>query len=309
MIFARRQLLQAIAAAVAPSLPRLASAQAYPTHVIKIIVPFPPGASSDTVSRLLADKLAPALGQAVIVENRPGGAGGSVGARAVATADPDGYTLLVTPVDVVGNTMRLANRNLDFDPMKSFAPVALLVTSPFVFNVKAALAVGTLDELAAHARANPGKLSFASPGYGTFPHLLGEMFKLITGTDMIHVPYRGSAAAVNDLLAGQVDMYAIEVGVIRPHIEAGKVKALAVASKTRSPYLPGVPTTIESGFAPLLATYALGLYVPAGTPGPIIDTLNSAANAAQDSSADRAHPARRRISPKGSRRSQRRRPT
>jgi tripartite-type tricarboxylate transporter receptor subunit TctC len=259
---------------------RKSQAQAYPARTIKIIVPFLPGSTSDAMARVIADKLTPALGQPVIVENRAGGPGGSIGTSAVAAADPDGYTLLLLPVEALTTAWRLVNKSLALDPAKNFAPVALLSTSPFVINVNAALPVKTLSEFAAAAKANPGKFSFGSPGYGTYPHLLAEMFALSAGAEMVHVPYRGGPPIVSDLVAGQLQLFVIDPGLVRPHLEAGKLKALAVASEMHSRYLPGVPTTAESGFPRLRAEYALGLFAPAGTPRSIVDKLNSAVNQA-----------------------------
>src|SRR5260370_33488231 len=160
------------------------------------------------MARLVADKLTPALGQSVIVENRPGGAG-SIGANAGAAADPDGYTLLVVPVDVLTTALRLTNKNLNYDPAKNFAPVALFSASPFVIIVNAALPVKTLAEFAAYAKANPGRLSYGPPGYGTYPHLLAEMLGLTAGAEMIYVPYRGGPPWIADLLAGQMPLSAL----------------------------------------------------------------------------------------------------
>jgi tripartite-type tricarboxylate transporter receptor subunit TctC len=288
MKLSRRAFLRLAAGAAAlHALPRFAWAQAYPTRPIRIIVPFPAGGPTDVMARLLADRLPTALGQPVIVENRSGGAGGSIGAKAVSTADPDGYTLLLCPVEVL-TQVPLVYRNIDYDPIRSFAPIALLMTSPNVFVVNPAVPVRTLQELAAYAKANPGRIKFASPGYGTSPHLMGELFKSITGAAMIHVPYRGSAPAVSDLLAGQVQMYLDTITVLLPHIEAGTLRALAVASEARSPYLPDVPTTVTSGFPSLQSRYILGLYAPPGTSAGIIGKINAASNDALKSASIQA---------------------
>jgi tripartite-type tricarboxylate transporter receptor subunit TctC len=221
--------------------------------------------------------LTSALGQTVIVENRPGGVGGSIGANAVATADPDGYTLLLCPVDVL-TQVPLVYKNIDYDPIKSFAPIVLLMTSPYVIVVNPAVPVRTVQELATYAKANPGKISFASPGHGTYPHLMGELFKRMTGAEIIHVPYRGAGPAISDLQAGQVQMY-FETGMgLLPHIDSGRLRALAVASETRSRYFPDLPTTAESGFPRLLVTFTQGPSAPPGTPGSIIDRLNGTVN-------------------------------
>jgi tripartite-type tricarboxylate transporter receptor subunit TctC len=280
-MLARRILVSALLAVAAGHAAAAAgSAQTYPTRTVKIIVGFLPGSTSDGMARLVADKLTPALGQSVIVENRPGGAG-SIGANAVAAADPDGYTLLVIPVDVLTTALRLANKNLNYDPARNFAPVALFSTSPFVINVNAGLQVKTLAEFAAYAKANPGRLSYGSPGYGTYPHLLAEMLSLTAGAQMIHVPYRGGPPLIADLLAGQLQLFVLPSDpALLPHIETGKLKALAVTSEARSSYLPGVPTTAEAGFPQLVANYSIGLFAPAGTSQSTIDKLNAAVNAA-----------------------------
>ncbi len=267
-------------AAMAGAMP-VASAwgQAYPARLIRIVVPFPAGGPSDVLARLLARNLSAALGQPVIVENRPGGAGGSVGVRTVAGAAPDGYTLLLLPVDAFIQAP-LVFKGLDYDPLKSFAPVASLVTSPYVVVVNPALPVRTIADLAAYAKANPGKIAFASPGRGTQPHLMGELFRSAAGAEMIHVPFRGTAPAINDLLAGQVQMLVDNFISSRPYIEAGTLRALAVTSPVRSPYLPQVPTAIESGFRTLKADYLQGLYAPAGTAADVVEKLNDLVNRA-----------------------------
>ena len=277
MITKRIFLAAILAAALGQAATGPGAAQTYPVRTIKIIVPFPAGGPSDVVARLLAERLSPALGQTVIVENRPGGAGGSIGAKAVVAADPDGYTLLLCPVDVL-TEVPFVYKNVDYDAVKSFAPIALLMTAPLAIVVNPAVPVTTLQQLADYARANPGKVKFASPGFGTSPHVMGELFRRTVGAEMIHVPYRGSAPAVSDLLAGQVQMYIDSITVLLPHIEAGKLRALAVASELPSAYLPDIPTTAKSGFPGLRSDYSLGLYAPPGTPASIVETINTAAN-------------------------------
>jgi tripartite-type tricarboxylate transporter receptor subunit TctC len=247
----------AIAFAVTAAAP--ATAQSYPTRPITMIVPFPPGGNSDLVIRHLADRLSLALSQPVIVENRAGGAGGTVGTKAFANANPDGHTLLfIPPAPLV--TAPLIYKNVGYDPVRNFAPVAMIFSIPQMLVINPALPVKSMEQLVSHAKANPGKISFASPGYGTQPHLLGEMFRLMTGINIVHVPYKGAAQAVTDLLAGQVQMYFDTVALFLPHIEAGKLTALAVADETRSPQLPAVPTTTESGFATLRSTFWAGIH-------------------------------------------------
>jgi tripartite-type tricarboxylate transporter receptor subunit TctC len=277
MITRRATLAAMLAAAIGPA--GAALAQTYPARPIKIVVPFPAGGPTDLMARLLADRLSAGLGQSVIVEDRPGGAGGSIGAKAVSTADPDGYTLLLCPTEVL-TEVPLVFKNVDYDPIKGFAPIALIMSAPMVLVVTSAVPAKTLQELAAYAKANPGKVRFGSPGFGTSPHVLGELFKSIVGADMIHVPYRGSAPAISDLLAGQVQMYIDTVTILLPHIEAGRLRAVAVMGDTPSSYLPGVPTAAVGGFPMLQATYTLGLYAPPGTPTAIVEKLNAAANQA-----------------------------
>jgi tripartite-type tricarboxylate transporter receptor subunit TctC len=253
------------------------AAQNYPSRLIKLIVPGPPGGPSEIVVRTLAERLSSSLHQTVIVENRPGGANGTIAAQSVARADPDGYTLLYSiPGPMV--VAPAVYRNLGYDPVKSFAPIATIFSSPQALTVNPAVPAATVQELIAYAKANPGKISFASPGYGSQPHLLGEMFRLMAGIDLLHVPYRGPALAVTDLLSGQVQMEFETLPILLPHIEAGKLRALAVADATRNPHLRDVPTTIEAGLPGLQATFWSGVLAPAGTPKSIVDRLNAAIN-------------------------------
>jgi len=211
------------------------------------------------------------------VENRPGGANGTIGAGSVARAEPDGYTLLYSiPGPMV--VAPAVYKNLDYDPIKSFAPIATVFASPQMLTVNPAVPAKTVQELVAHAKANPGKINYASPGYGSQPHLLGEMFRLMTGVDILHVPYRGPGLAVQDLLAGQVQMEFETLPILLPHVEAGKLRALAIADAARNPQLPDVPTTIEAGLPTLQATFWSGILAPAGTPQPVVDRLNAAIN-------------------------------
>lgn len=251
-------------------------AQTYPSRPIKMICPFGPG-GSDVVARILADRLSSSLGQPVIVENRPGGAGGTVGAKSVAVAEPDGYALLYsTPGPlVVGPSVY---KDIGYDPAKSFTPIATVFSSPHMLVVHPGVPATSMRELAAYARANPGKLSFASPGYGTLPHLLGEMFRLMSGVDIVHVPYKALGQIVPDVLSGQVQIYFGDIALFRPHVEAGKLRPLAVADEARSAFLPDVPTTIESGFPKLQSTFWTGVLAPAGTPASIVNKLNAAIN-------------------------------
>ena len=258
--------------------PAGASAQPYPNRLIKLVLPFPAGGPTDGAARLIAEKLSASLGQTVVIENRAGGAGGTVGAKVVATADPDGYTLLFTPPGPLV-TAPLIYKTVGYDPVKDFAPVATIFSCPQVLVVNPAVPANSMRELVAYAKANPGKVSYASPGFGTQPHLLGEMLKLATGADIVHVPFRGSAPALTDLLAGQVQVFFDTAAFLLPHVEAGKLRPLAVADEARSPQLPGVPTTTESGFPKLQGTYWTAVVAPAGTSPEVIGKLNAAINA------------------------------
>lgn len=261
-------------------------AQSYPSRPIKIIVGFPPGGPSDTVARIVGDRLSMSLGQPAIIDNRPGGAGGTTGIKAAASANPDGYTIsVVTPSMAIAPSIY---RNFGYDPVSSFTPVAMVARSPDIFVVNAAFPAKSIQELVAYARAHPGKVHFGSPGYGSTPHLIGELFKLQAGIEIVHVPYRGSAPAVTDLLAGQIQMF-VEAGpTILPLIEAGKLRAVAVTGEMRNPNLPGVPTMIESGFPGFVVHFWIGMVAPAGTPETIVSKLSAVVNDGLKSSEMRA---------------------
>jgi tripartite-type tricarboxylate transporter receptor subunit TctC len=232
---------------------------------------------SEIIYRLLADRLSAKFGQAVIIENRPGGAGGTVGAAAVARAVPDGYTLLASaPSPLV--TAPTIYKNVGYDPSRNFAPIALLFSSPEFLTVNSGVPAKSIRELIEYAKDNPGKLSIASVGYGTQPHLLGELFKSTAGIDIVHVPYKGNAAAMTDLLAGQVQLHFATAPDILPHVDGGKLRILAVASPSRFSQLPDVPTTIESGFPNLTGEFWSGILAPAGTPASVVNQLNAAIN-------------------------------
>jgi tripartite-type tricarboxylate transporter receptor subunit TctC len=252
-------------------------AQSYPNKLIRIIAPFPPGGPTDGAARLIADRLSASLGQTIVVENRPGGAGGTVGVKSAASADPDGYTILFTPPGPLVSAPAIY-KNVGYDPVTAFAPVAAIFSSPQILVVNPKVPAKSMQELVAHAKANPGKVSFASPGFGTQPHLLGEMLKLVAGVDIVHVPYKGSAPALTDLIAGQVQMYFDAASFLLPHVASGKLRVLAVADERRLPELPETPTTVEAGFAKLQASYWVGVLAPAGTPAPVVARLNAAIN-------------------------------
>jgi tripartite-type tricarboxylate transporter receptor subunit TctC len=253
-----------------------AQAQAYPSkQPIKMVVPFPAGGPTDGMARIVADRLGQVLGQTVVVENRGGGAGGSIGAKFVAAADPDGYTILITPGGSL-TTGPAVHKNIGYDPVKAFVPVAQLIETPLIISVHPSLPVKSMAELVAHAKANPGKLTWGSQGFGVAPHLLLEMFKLEAGVNILHVPYRGTAPMLSAALAGEVQVIADPSTTSLPHIQAGKLRAIAIAGNVRSPKLPDVPTVVEAGFPKLQSPFWLGVVAPAGTPQEIVDKLNNA---------------------------------
>jgi tripartite-type tricarboxylate transporter receptor subunit TctC len=220
--------------------------------------------------------LSSALGQPFIIENRAGGAGGSVGAKSVATAEPDGYTLLFsTPGPVTISPA--VNRNVDYDS-RNFAAVAIVSNSPLMLVMNPSVPVTSVQELVAYAKANPGIIHFSSPGYGTQPHLLGELFKVTTGASVTHVPYRGSSPAITDLIGGQVQMYFDNVPNLLQHVQAGALRAIALTSESRSEQFPNLPTVLESGLNGFVATYWNGVLAPAGTPADVVNKLNTVIN-------------------------------
>ncbi|HKA79880.1 MAG TPA: tripartite tricarboxylate transporter substrate binding protein [Xanthobacteraceae bacterium] len=295
-IAARIFLSAIVAAGVSAFAAGVATAQPYPARPIKMVVPFPPG-GADVMARLVAEPLSVALGQPVIAENRGGGGGGTVGAKSVAGADADGHTLLFTSPGPL-TTSAAVYRNLDYDPVRSFVPVAMIATSPFVLVVHPNVPATSVKEFVTYAKANPGRISYASVGYGTLPHLFFELFKQRTGIEMVHVPYRGSAPAITDLLAGQVQLYIDNTRNIASFIRAGRLKALAVTSEARTPDLPELPTIGESGHGEFLATYWNGVLAPAGTPPPIVEKLNAAINANLQTAETRASVAKLGMAPK-----------
>ncbi len=250
-------------------------AQAYPTKPIKMVVPFPAGGPTDGMARVISDRLGIVLGQSIVVENHGGGAGGSNGAKVVAAADPDGYTILITPGGSL-TTGPAVHKNIGYDPLKAFTPVALLIESPLIMAVHPSLPVKSLAEVVAYAKANPGKISWGSQGFGTAPHLLAEMFKLEAGVNILHVPYRGTAPLLTAAVAGEVQMLADPSTTILPHIQSGRLRPIAIAGAERFAKLPDVPTVIEAGYPKLQSPFWLGVVAPAGTPAAIVDKLNAA---------------------------------
>lgn len=247
-----------------------ASAQ-YPAKPIRLIVPFPPGGPTDIVARPLAQMLGEALKTTVIVDNR-GGAGGSVGADIVAKAAPDGYTLLMATVGTHAINPALYKK-LPYDAVKDFTPIALVAAAPVAIVVHPSQPATDVAGLVALAKQSPGKISYGSAGNGTPGHLTGEMFKTATGINIQHVPYKGSAPAVTDLLGGQIQMMFDPLQSVLQHVQAGKVRAIAVSSAGRSPVLPNVPTVAESGYKGFEFTAWWGIYAPAGVPAPVAAAL------------------------------------
>jgi tripartite-type tricarboxylate transporter receptor subunit TctC len=255
--------------------PAHAQSQAYPNRPIRMVVPFPAGGPTDGMARIISDRLGAVLGQTIVVENRGGGAGGSIGAKFVATSDPDGYTLLITPGGSL-TTGPAVHSNIGYDPVKAFVPVAQLIDTTQVVVVHESVPVKTMAELVAYAKANPGKVTWGSQGFGTAPHLLAELFKLDAGVNILHVPYRGTAPMLAAIVAGEVQMAADPMTTVLPHIQSGKLRPLAVTNARRNPKLPDVPTVIEAGYPKLEATFWLGVVAPAGTPPDIVNKLNAA---------------------------------
>src|SRR5689334_3190591 len=250
-----------------------ALAQTYPSKPIRVVVPFPPGGGTDIVARTVTPKMAEILGQPFIVENRAG-AGGNIGTEAVAKSPADGYTLLVASASTAINTTLYPN--LPWDPTRDFAPVLLMVVNNHLLAAHPSLPANTVPELLALAKAKPGAVTYASYGPGSSAHLTAELFKLMAQVDLLHVPYKGAAPAVNDLLGGQVNIMFADVAALLPHLKSGKLKALGIASAKRFDGLPDVPTIAESGVPGFEAGGFLGLVAPAGTPAAVIDVLNAA---------------------------------
>lgn len=276
---ARRGVLGAVAAiAGAALLPSLAYAQSYPTKPIRIVVPFPPGGSTDVLARRIGEKLATVWSQPVVVENRAG-AGGTVGADYVAKSAPDGYTLLmgVTGSNAIAGALY---PKLPYDVIKSFAPVSFVVSSPLVLVRSPAFQGKTVKGLVDIAKGKPGSVSYGSAGNGTSMHLTGEMFKLSTKVSMLHIPYRGSAGAMTDLMGGQIDTMFGDFLVVWPQLQAGALLPVAVTSKDRHKMLPDVPTVAESGYPGFEALSWQGLFAPAGTPPAVVEQLNREVNKA-----------------------------
>jgi tripartite-type tricarboxylate transporter receptor subunit TctC len=271
----RRSFLAAAAASAVTGLPARAQGK-YPQRPITLVVPTAPGGSTDFSARLVSDALGRALGQPVVVDNKPG-ASGNIGNQFVARARPDGYTLLVSYSGYhVGNPHLF--KQAGWDPLKDFAPVAMMTRAPQVVAVRPNLPAATLRELIVYAKANPGKLNYASSGNGSIQHIAGELFKQLTGTFITHIPYKGSGPAVQDLMGGQVDMFITTPAGVVSQIQGGRLKGLAVTSRQRLASLPQVPTASEAGLAGYELDSWFALYAPAGTPADIVQTLNTEVN-------------------------------
>lgn len=247
-------------------------AQAWPSKPIRMMVPFPPGGSTDIVARIVAQKLSERLGQSIVIENR-GGGGGTIGTAAVARSAPDGYSLTVasTSTHVVAPGVYA---KLEYDPVKDFAPIGLMAVSPYLLVVNPSVPAKSLKELVALAKQQPGKLNYASAGIGSTTHLAMEMLKAASGTFMLHIPYSGNGPAGTAVVAGQVEILFGSLPALLPHAKSGRVRALAVGTPKRSPSLPDIPTVAESGYPGFDASLWLAIMAPAGTPQPIIDRLN-----------------------------------
>jgi tripartite-type tricarboxylate transporter receptor subunit TctC len=258
-------------------LPALATAQDFPNRQIRLIVPFPPGGPNDIIARVVGQRMSETLKQPIVIDNR-GGQAGVLGTDAVAKANPDGYT-----IGIVSASSLVINPTLEkvaYDVRKDLAPVTLVVTVPEMLVVASNVPANNMAELIALAKAQPGKLNFASAGVGGLPHLAGELFKLTARIDIVHVPYRGAAPAINDLLGQQVQMTFLDLPVLLPHIKAGTLRPIALGARERAPTAPDVPITAEVGMPDLLIENWYGMIAPAKTPPAIIATLSRVTNEA-----------------------------
>jgi tripartite-type tricarboxylate transporter receptor subunit TctC len=268
-LFSRRVIVAATLAVAAIGGP--AAAQEYPSRPVKIVVPFPAGGSNDIIARILAQKLSERAGQQFFVENR-GGAGGNIGAEAVASSDPDGYTLLLAAPGPLTSNMALY-KNLPFDPTKAFAPVSLVAQVPIVLMVHPSIEAKNVKDLIALAKAKPGSINFGSSGNGSTNHLAGELLKSMAGINIVHVPYKGAAPAMNDLIAGHIPVMFDNMPAVLPQVQGKKVNAIAVAGAKRASAMPDVPTVAESGVPGFDASAWFGLVAPAKTPPAVLKKL------------------------------------
>ena len=270
----RRTLLASLAVAAAGALPLGALAQNFPTKPITIIVPFSAGGTTDILARIVGQGLTTELGQSVVVDNKPG-AGGNIGGSLAAKAAADGYTLFMGTVGTHAINQSLYKK-MPFDPVKDFAPLSRVATVPNLLVAHPSQPFKTVKEMIAYAKANPGKITFGSPGSGASPHVSGELFKSMTGTDLLHIPYKGSAPAMTDLLGGQTSVMFDNMPSAIQHVRSGKLRPIAVTTAKRSPELPDVPTIAEAGVPGYEATSWFGMFAPAGTPKPVLDKLHAA---------------------------------
>jgi tripartite-type tricarboxylate transporter receptor subunit TctC len=273
----RRRVAFLVAMLLAPLAMAQGGSPAYPARPIRLVVPFPPGAGTDAVARLVAQKLGESMAATIVVDNRPG-AGGAIGAAEVAKAEPDGYTLLFVASPFT--TVAAASRNAGYDPLRQFVAVAPVAVGPLVFAVNTSLAADSMQAFLALARQKPGQLNYGSAGTGSVNHLALELLKVRTGTDIVHVPYKGIAPATVDLLSGRIQAITASIPAALPHIAQGRLRALAVTGPRRSPLLPGVPTWGEAGVDNAEVINYWGIVAPAGTPRAIVDKLNAETRAA-----------------------------
>jgi tripartite-type tricarboxylate transporter receptor subunit TctC len=270
MTITRRTIGTALAAA---ALARPALAQAFPARPISLVVPYGPGTATDLLARRLAERASEILGQRIVVDNRAG-AGGMIGSEFVARARPDGYTLIFAANQTHATNVSLY-RSIRYDPVRGFSPVAMIASQPQVLVVNPRLPVSSVQELVAYAKANPGRLNFGSTGVGTGAHLGGELFRTQAAIDIVHVPYNNTQV-IADLMAGTVSLMFYPYLPLKPHIDSGAMLALASCGPERAPWLPNVPTMIESGFADFIVTSWFAVYGPAGLPAEVVQTLTEA---------------------------------
>jgi tripartite-type tricarboxylate transporter receptor subunit TctC len=272
MLSRRRAIALAAASIAAPALADRASAQSWPTRFVRLVVPFPPGGGTDAIARVVAGKLSEIWGQQVVVENR-GGGGANIGHEAVARAEPDGYTMLIASMPLAVN--RFLFPSLNYDAIADLAPISLVCDYPNVMAVPMSSPAYSVTDFIAHAKANRGKITFASSGHGTSVHLSGELFKRMAGIEMLHVPYRGAGPALNDLLPGRVDVMFNNIGAVLPLIQGGKLRGLAVTTAKRTPAAPDMAPIAELGVPGFDVSSWYALLAPAKTPPEIIRKMNA----------------------------------
>jgi tripartite-type tricarboxylate transporter receptor subunit TctC len=277
MIERRRFLGLAAASAVLPAFGKSVFAQTWPNRPVRLVVPFTPGGANDTVARILAPQLSARWGHPVVIENKPG-AGANIGIEAVARSLPDGYTILITPIAMAVN--RFLYPSLNYDSVADFAPVTLICSEPNIMAVPISSTARSVSEFVQQARARPGGMSYASAGRGTSLHLCGEMFKRMAGIELTHVPYRGSAPAIIDLISGRIDVMFGSTGSMLPHVKTGKLRGIAVTTPQRAPSIPELPTIAESGIPGFNVSSWFAFFVPAKTSTEIVKTIHAGAVAA-----------------------------